>query len=332
MTHTTGRAIRRWLVRVGATVVVAGTATSLAPGAAASAGVQPYVQSSTVSKPVLNGGERATQTITLNAPAPAGGVNVRLYGDRIYNFSTGGSVVVPQGRRSVTFPFHVGAPAETFTLNLSAQTAGYDLKAVTQLEVRALDPRKQAVTGFRVSVPEAVAGDTVAGTVQLLRPAPSGGLAVALWPNSTYEYGALGFEELWALVPAGRTTVTVPLHASAERSVVAKPTADLGTSRASGDTVVTPDALSFNGPAAVGASNDWLLGIGRAGHPGGAVVSLTSDTPGITVPATVTVPADRVTTAFPVTVAADVPAWTIFNVTAVWNGTTVTTQFFTYPA
>ncbi|MEU0557226.1 hypothetical protein [Dactylosporangium sp. NPDC006015] len=177
----------------------------------------------------------------------------------------------------------------------------------------------------------AVDGDVVDGTVELLRPAPPGGIAVALWPNSTYEYGALALDELWVVVPAGRSQAKVRLRARAERPVLAQPSADLGTSRAFADAVVAPDALSFNGDLPLGQTAPWLLGVGRAAHPGGAVVTLSSDTPGVSVPATVTVPADRATAGFPVAVAADVAPWTTVTVTASWNGTTVSTAFFTYP-
>lgn len=331
MTHFTGNVSRRRLLRAGAAAAAGVLVAGLAPAAPAAADVLPYVKSSTVSSAVIDGGARATQTITLNAPAPAGGVTVWVYGDRIYNFSTGGSVLVPAGRRSVTFPFYVGAPDSTFTLNLSAQTTGYDLTKVTQVKVRALDPARQAVTAFRVATAEAVDGDTVDGTVELLRPAPPGGIAVALWPNSTYEYSALGFQDLWAVVPAGRKQVTVHMRAQAQRPGIPQPSADLGTSRAFGRAVVAPDALSFDGNLPVGQTTTWLLGVGRAAHPGGAVVALSTDTPGVTVPATVTVPADRVTTEFPVTVAATAAPWTTVTVTATWNGTTVSTMFYTYP-
>ncbi|MEV4140167.1 hypothetical protein AB0J72_49410 [Dactylosporangium sp. NPDC049742] len=258
-------------------------------------------------------------------------MTVWVHGDRIYNFTTGGSVHIAAGRRSVTFPFHVGAPDATFTLDLSAQTLGHNLTKVAQVKVRALDPARQAVTAFRVNATEVVDGDAVDGTVELLRPAPPGGIAVALWPNSTYEYGALALDDLWVVVPAGRSQAKVRLRARAERPVLAQPSADLGTSRAFAGAVVAPDALSFNGSLPLGQTAPWLLGVGRAAHPAGAVVTLSSDMPGVSVPATVTVPADRATAWFPVAVAADIAPWTTVTVTASWNGTTVSTVFFTYP-
>ncbi|OLT12454.1 hypothetical protein BJF79_22220 [Actinomadura sp. CNU-125] len=71
------------------------------------------------------------------------------------------------------------------------------------------------------------------------------------------------------------------------------------------------------------------MGLGDRWHPFGAVIELTSDTPGVTVPAKIEIPADEVGENFPITVDDSVPAGTKVRISAKWvlsTAGTVTTE------
>jgi hypothetical protein len=66
------------------------------------------------------------------------------------------------------------------------------------------------------------------------------------------------------------------------------------------------------------------VGIGTAANPTGTTIALTSNNPGVTVPATVMVPAGRPGVRVPVSVAASASLGGTARITATWNGTSVT--------
>lgn len=311
---------RRW-TRGAHAILIAALALPLVATPADAAPVT--LVSGSVSPAVITGGDGAAQTITLSRPAPAGGVDISLYGDLVYGHSTDRHAFVPAGERSVTFPFRVAAPESTVVAGLHAQVTGSQLVRIAEVTVLPADPRVRAVRALRFDTAGAVLGATVNGTVELVNPAPAGGLAVSLWSNTAYGPGV--YVPPYVLVPAGHTTATFPATVTqATEPAVVRPSADLGTSRASADVLVVPPRFSLSsGPVTRGASTTFAVGIGTAPNPAGTTVALSSDTPGVTVPATVTIPPGQPGATFPVTVDDSVPPNILGYLTATWNGTTV---------
>lgn len=311
---------RRW-TRGAHAILITALALPLVASPAEAAPVT--LASGSVSPAVITGGDGAAQTITLSGPAPAGGVDIALYGDLVYGHSTGRHAHVPAGARSVTFPFRIAAPKTKVVAGLHAQATGTQLVRIAEVTILPADPQVRAVRALRFDTAAAVLGATLNGTVELTNPAPAGGLAVSLWSNTAY--GPSVYVPPYVLVPAGHTTATFPATVSqATEPAVVRPSADLGTSRASADVIVVPPRFSLSGGLVTrGASTSFVVGIGTAPNPAGTTVALISDTPGVTVPATVTIPPGQPGATFPVTVDDSVPANTLGYLTATWNGATV---------
>ncbi|MFC4145736.1 hypothetical protein ACFO0M_05680 [Micromonospora mangrovi] len=300
----------------------------LVPALPAGAATGPVrLASGSVSPAVITAGETATQTITLTRKAPRGGVDVALYGDVVYQSFTGGHVVVPAGRRSVSFPIRVASPEVTTVVPLYAQVPGSDLVRIAEVTVLPGDPAAQGVVDLRFSPAAAVEGSSVTGTVVLAAPAATGGVAVTLWSNTSY--GPNVYVPPSVVVPAGQTSVSFTAVVNqAQVPAVVRPSAHLGTTRATGRLAVVPPTFAVGpGYVARGAVNDVVVGIGTAANPTGVTIALHSDRPDVVVPATVQVPAGSPGVIFPVTVAADASVSEPGTITATWNGTTVSNTF-----
>lgn len=282
-----------------------------------------------VSPATITGGDAAVQIIRLTGPAPAGGIDVSITAsDVVYTGSAGASVHVPAGATSVSFPFRLTAPSTNVVRSLWAQMSGTPLIKVAEVAVLAADPSTRAVTGLRFDPGAAVVGTTTTGTVTLKNPAPQGGIAVDLWSNTSY--GPNVYVPPYVVVEAGRTSATFSAFITgADSPAVVQPSADLGTSRAVAPLVAVPTTFAV-GAAVVRPGTEGVLavGIGTAANPAGTTVALTSDNPNVTVPATVTVPAGTAGVRVPVTVTASAPLGGTAQITATWNGTSVTNMVF----
>jgi trimeric autotransporter adhesin len=170
--------------------------------------------------------------------------------------------------------------------------------------------------------PSSVAGGTAAtGFVFLNGAAPTGGLVVPLSDDSSAVTVPAS-----VTVPAGATGATFPVNTSAVTTATgATISATLGTTQ-SATLAVTPtpvpilNLISLTTQNLVGGgSATGRVALSAAALSGGAVVTLASDTPGVTVPASVTIPADATAVLFPVTTSA-VTATTSAMITASFGG------------
>jgi hypothetical protein len=232
------RAGHGWAVR---TLAASAAVTLIAPAAAAEAApARPGLAGGSVSPAAITGGDAAVQTIRLTRPAPAGGLDVWVTAsDVVYTASAGSAVHVPAGATSVSFPFRLAAPPATEVRALWAQVQGSPLTKVADVTVRAADPGTRAVRALRFDRATAVAGSSVTGTVTLAAAAPAGGISVALWSNTSY--GPNVYVPPYVVVGAGRTSATFEAYVtSADAPAVVRPSADLGTSRATASLAVAP--------------------------------------------------------------------------------------------
>jgi trimeric autotransporter adhesin len=76
-----------------------------------------------ISPSTIKGGQNATGTITLNAPAPSGGGVVNLSSNTSY-VTVPATVTVPEGQTSVSFTIMTRAVGATFTRSISASRNG----------------------------------------------------------------------------------------------------------------------------------------------------------------------------------------------------------------
>ncbi|WP_328414475.1 hypothetical protein OG470_20235 [Micromonospora sp. NBC_00389] len=186
----------------------------------------------------------------------------------------------------------------------------------------------QAVRELRFDPQAAVEGTTVTGTVVLTSPAPAGGVSVEVWSNTSY--GPNVSVPRWVTVAAGRTTATFPATVySASTPSVVRPSAYLGASRATGKLIVVPPTFA-TGPTWVrhGAVTEAAVGIGTAPNSDGVTVTLSTGTPGVSVPATVFISPGSRGAVFPVTVDGSASLSNPGAITATWNGIEVRTTFY----
>ncbi|MEV5572254.1 hypothetical protein AB0L06_19590 [Spirillospora sp. NPDC052269] len=320
------RALRLRTASLGLALVPLGLAGLQPPAVADEAPVT--IKSSTVTPSTIIGGSGGTQTVTLSRPAPEGGTEVRLRYDKIYEATVGNSVRVPAGQTSVTFPFRVAAPTATHTGAISAQITGSTATSSAGFTHQAADPSTRAVSTLRFNETAPVDGTPLTGTVELKYPAPSGGLTVSLWANTAYGAASM-YLPSYVTVPAGAVKADFQAYAFADGPGFVKPSADLGTSLASQELVMTPKAFALSGDAPKPNSSSRLaLGIGDAANPSGAVVFLKSNSPEVKVPAQVTVPAGKHAVAVPYSMGDFTQGSPWPTVTATWNGKTVTSLIF----
>jgi len=84
----------------------------------------PVLPSVTVSPSTVAGGNPSTGTVTLSGSAPAGGVVVALSSSNPSVASVPGSVTVPEGAASATFPIATSAVTTSTSVTVSASYAG----------------------------------------------------------------------------------------------------------------------------------------------------------------------------------------------------------------
>jgi hypothetical protein len=190
------------------------------------------------------------------------------------------------------------------------------------------------VTGINLTrTPSAFSGDVEDGRIQLSRAAPPGGTVVNLTssnPSAAPVPASVTVPEGFALSPApfsftlGQVTAPTPVTI----------TATVGSSSMSVQITVQPPSLNnlSLSPSSItgGASAGGIVMLNGIAPPGGAVVSLTSSSPAVQPPASVTVAAGSPSVSFNVPTSA-VSATTTATVTATWNGGSVQAQITLTP-
>lgn len=122
------------------------------------------------------GGASATGTVSLSAPAPAGGA-VTALSSTIGSATVPGSVTVAAGASSATFPIATASVTNPTVGTLSATYAG-----VTKSTTFTVNPAaaSAALSALALSPASVVGGYSVTATVTLSADAPAGGAVVAL--------------------------------------------------------------------------------------------------------------------------------------------------------
>lgn len=160
---------------------------------------QVSISSVSVNPVSVSGGVTATGTVTLSAPAPAGGVVVDLWTNGSPAFVPV-SISIPAGATNGSFP--------VTTNYVTSATQGVITAFYNGLSRTANITVTPPTTLLSVSVPAQTigAGFTATGTVTLSAPAPEGGTVVYLWTN-----GSPAFVPTSVTVSPGALAATFPV-------------------------------------------------------------------------------------------------------------------------
>jgi hypothetical protein len=235
---------------------------------------------------VVTGGNPSSGTVTLSAPAPADGTVVPLVSSHPQYASVPASVMVPAGALSATFPIATSTVPFAFDVTIEAVSS---VNASRKLALRTPGPR---LTSFTLSASNVSGGAALSGTLRFSAPIPpapfpaTGDALVTI--RSTQP--AVGLSPL-VIVPIGQTTATFNIGV---RNVPATTTLEIV---AAYDNVALRAPLTINGSSAALSSlslNVTAVSGGQGGvgfvtltapaPPGHVLVTLSSDSPAITLP------------------------------------------------
>jgi len=192
----------------------------------------PSVLSLTLAPQAIDGGGTSVGTVTLNVPAPAGGVVVSLNSSDPSTATVPGSVTVPAGSKTASFNVNTTPVTTDKTVSITA-TRGSSSKSATLLV------RAASVLSLTFNPTSVQGGQTSTGMITLSAAAPAGGITI----NLTVAGTGAGFVSFPATVtiPAGQTSATFTVSTSQVTRTVAAvftATAPNGTT-ASGTVTIT---------------------------------------------------------------------------------------------
>jgi hypothetical protein len=243
----------------------------------------------------------STGTVTLNAPAPAGGATVALSSPTPSLLaSLPASVVIPAGMRFATFALQAGNVSSPTDVTVNAAYAGATVPATLHIT--------PAVAPLSVTIAPALllGGTSASGTVAL-----NGALA------TTVTVSLVSSQPGVLAVPASvsvfaRQATSLPFTVTT--AAVTQPTnvtvtATYGGSTATATVRVTPDpavrAVTAIASLVAGAIESASVVLDGPAGPNGEVVTLESSDPSVaSVPASVTVPAGATSATFAITAGA----------------------------
>ena len=240
---------------------------------------------------VVTGGNPSTGTVTLTAPAAAGGTVVPLLSSHPQHAAVPASVTVPAGAKSATFPITTSTVPFAFDVTIEAP-GGPNVSR--KLALKTPGPR---LTSFTLSSNNVSGGSLITGTLTFSGPIPpspfpaTGDALVTL--KSTHP--AIGLSPLVA-VPVGQSaatfnisvrnvpvTTTLEIIAAYDNTVLRAPVTVNGTPAALASVTLNVSTLS-GGQGGVGHVN--LTAPAPAGH---VLVALSGSHPAVSLPADVTI-------------------------------------------
>ena len=294
------------------------TATYTGASKSASLTVNPIVLSTLSLSPAsIAGGKTGTgNRVTLNGPAPTGGMAVQITSSTPAIGTVPASVTVPEGQTSATFSTATTAVASSSTLNITASAGGVTKTA----PLTVIPPSLYRIALSPVSL---TGGATsTANTVTLDVPAPAGGTVVSLVSSVPATVAV----PITLTVPAGAVSAKFNMTTAA---VVASTTVMI-SAQAAGVTktaflTINPIVVSsLSIPATITGGTTvttaWLALTGAA-PASGATVSLTSSQPGFAaVPDSIVVAAGGTKSPYFKVVTVPVTASTAVTISATYNG------------
>ncbi len=247
------------------------------------------------------GGSYTSATVTLSAPAPAGGALITLESGNPSIVTVPVQVTVPAGQTFGTFVNAVATAAPSVTTSIAIRGT---YEGVTSSGYVRVSP-SAAPSNLYFDPSKVAGGQTSIGTVELNSPAPSGGAVVTLGTSDA----TLVTLPPDVTVPGGATSATFNISTSAVTSMTSvtifATASGVGLTELLTLVPTSLEDLSLT-PSGIGAGNTSTgqVTMSNPAPSGGVLVSLaSSDTAVATVPSTVTVPAGATTATFSVTTA-----------------------------
>jgi hypothetical protein len=267
-----------------------------------SLGVLSILYGMSLSREKVVGGTSLTGTVTLQAPAPAGGVTVRLVSSDTSLVRPPQTVAIPQGATDADFTITTSAVSVPTRVTIDPGTENDSGVHAFQVSVvvtpAGSPPAPPSLSSLTLSQSSVLAGNTATGTVTLTSAAPAGGAVVRLQ----------GSMEGQVITPA---SVTVPAgSSSATFRTLPAPQVNAphwvfigGSYGTTGglqqrileiDPTPGPATLLAMGPGSQdvtgGQSDRAAVALAMPAPTGGGVVNLTTDNPSIIhVPASVAI-------------------------------------------
>ncbi len=245
----------------------------------------PTLQSLLLSTNVSSGGLPVQGTITLTAPAPAGGLSVSLVSNSTLA-KVPATVTVPLGNVSQTFQIDTADSPITTTAMITASYSEVVRTATFTIGQLALWVALGSVPG----------GLSIIGTVTLPVPAPEGGALIALTSSSPDAIVPASMT-----IPAGATTQTFTITTinRPPTTAVTITATYAGTSQPATLIVVAyPNVISVSCTPTNPTGGTTVQCTGTLASPspaGGWRLACASSNPSVTVPASVTVPPSSLT-------------------------------------
>lgn len=249
-----------------------------------------------VSDLILAGGLQTAGSVSLSAPAPAGGISVSLTADDPTLLNMTPSVTIPEGQQSALFTIEARPVTQPRTVIVAARL--WDQNSSVTLTLRPW------LAQWRVEPISIIGGANITATLSLSLPAPASGLAVRLSSSD----GSVNAPAT-VTVPAGIAEFPVTLTTTAVTS--ARTVTLQATYQAENRTAtlyVNPATALLRSitiaPASVvgGAEAAGIVRLTAPAPTGGVIVGLASADPtAASGPRAVTVPAGRASAAFVIT-------------------------------
>jgi hypothetical protein len=267
---------------------------------------------------VVYSGATAQVTISLNLPAPTGGLPLSLSSSNPAVIAVPATVTVPAGATSVVLNIPAGAVSTETSATVTASTDSGQFVAGS---VAVIVPGPKTMT---VNPSIVIGGNSAVGTVNLAAKAPAGGVTVNLT-----SLDASATVPATVTVPAGSLATTFPITTTkvlSDRAALISAEADgqvaiaaLSIRRVTLSTLVVTPTLLLSGRTATGT-----VTLGTAAPAGGITVALSSTNSAVSVPASVDI-AEGTTSATFTATAGTVTTDTLATVRASYGGTLLRT-------
>ena len=257
---------------------------------------RPRLESLSVTPDSFAGGQVVEAILKLTGTAPSGGIAITL-GKTNNSLNIPATVVIPAGKREVTFEIGVQPASVNIDTNLTASHRGETLSVLLHIQ-------RTVVEALSFATSEITGGETTQLTITLNGPAPDGGLPIAL--TSSHESIGIPSE---VIVPAGDRSVAIdvmPVPVREDVRVLVRANGNGGIAETE-IRVLRPRLTSYLiSPKMVigGANVQGILRFSGVAPLGGLSVDLLSSGPGASVPPSVKVPAGMSDTTFAITTSA----------------------------
>ncbi len=272
----------------------------------------PVPESLTVAPSLVTGGNSTTGTVNLVSAAPVGGQVVALASFDPSVVTVPATVTVPAGAMSASFPITTDLVSADKAVLISAEAD--DTAAVAVVLVRRIQ-----VNGLALSPTIVAGGTSLTGAISITRPAPAGGVTIALVSSNP----SVAAVPATVTIPAGVVSAvfaisTEPVRTSESPVIQAR----FGGSVARAVLKVNPSKMATftlsPSSAKGGTSVKGTITLTGVAPSGGLTIKLKTLSNRLTIPASVLVPAGQSKVEFTVTTAV-VPANTATSVTAFEN-------------